>query len=126
MLSCLYIIIAQELKIPIYGVNLPEHFICAYLNENQNLIDLSGNDAAKEHILFYINPYRKGIVFQHSDIEDFLKQLKLDSIPAFYEPCNHKDIIIRVLRNLIFSYEKLGHSDKIEELSSLIDTINLS
>lgn len=123
MLSCLYIIIAQELKIPIYGVNLPEHFICAYIDEDKNLINHSGDDAAKEHILFYINPYRKGIVFQHSDIDAFLKQLKLESLPMFYEPCNHKDILIRVLRNLIFSYEKLGHTDKIEELSSLIDII---
>ncbi len=124
MLSCLYIIIAQELKIPIYGVNLPEHFICAYLNEDKNLVNLSGDSAEKDHILCYVNPYRKGIVFQHSDIDAFLKQLKLESIPMFYEPCSHKDIIIRVLRNLIFSYEKLGHTDKIEELSSLIDTIN--
>ena len=123
MLSCLYIIIAQELKIPIYGVNLPEHFICAYLDEDKNLVNLSGDDTAKEQILFYINPYRKGIVFQHSDIDAFLKQLQLDSLPSFYEPCNHKDIIIRVIRNLIFSYEKLGHTDKIEELSSLIDII---
>jgi hypothetical protein len=123
MLSCLYIIIAQELKIPIYGVNLPEHFICAYLDEHQNLINLSGTDAIKEHILFYINPYRKGIVFQHSDIDAFLKQLKLESLPAFYTPCNHKDIIVRVLRNLIFSYEKLGHADKIEELNSLIEIL---
>ena len=123
MLSCLYIIIAQELKIPIYGVNLPEHFICAYLDEHKNLVNLSGNDKAKDQILFYINPYRKGIVFQHSDIDAFLKQLKLESIPAFYEPCNHKNIIVRVLRNLIFSYEKLGHTDKIEELNSLIEII---
>lgn len=123
MLSCLYIIIAQELKIPVYGVNLPEHFICGYLDENRNLVNLSGDDAAKDHILFYVNPYRKGIVFQHSDIDLFLKQLKLESLPSFYQPCTNKDIIIRVLRNLIFSYEKLGHIEKIEELSSLIDII---
>lgn len=123
MLSCLYIIIAQELKIPIYGVNLPEHFICAYMDEQQNLVNLSGIEAIKEHILFYINPYRKGIVFQHSDIDVFLKQLKLESLPAFYSPCNNKDIIVRVLRNLIFSYEKLGHADKIEELTSLIEIL---
>ena len=73
--------------------------------------------------MFYINPYRTSIVFQHSDIDAFIKQLKLESIPAFYEPCSNKDIIIRVIRNLIFSYEKLGHTDKIEELSSLIDII---
>src|ERR1700752_2540862 len=116
MLSCLYILVAQELKIPIYGVNLPEHFICAYLDEDKNLINLSGEDGMKEHTLFYINPYRKGVVFQHSDIDVFIKQLKLTSMPSFYQACSNKDIIIRVIRNLIFAYEKLGHTDKIEEL----------
>jgi regulator of sirC expression with transglutaminase-like and TPR domain len=123
MLSCLYILVAQELKIPIYGVNLPEHFICAYLDEDKNFINLSGEDSIKEHTLFYINPYRKGVVFQQSDIDVFVKQLKLEAVPSFYQPCNNKDIIIRVIRNLIFAYEKLGHTDKIEELSSLIDMI---
>lgn len=121
MLSCLYILVAQELKIPIYGVNLPEHFICAFLDEDKNLINLSDENGIKEHILFYINPYRKGVVFHHSDIDLFLKQLKLESSAAFYTPCSHIDIIVRVLRNLIFSYEKLGHTDKIEELKSLLD-----
>lgn len=123
ILSCLYILVAQELKIPIYGVNLPEHFICAYLDEEKNLLNLSGEDSLKEHILFYINPYRKGVVFQQSDIDVFIKQLKLNSLPSFYQPCSHKDIIIRVIRNLIFSYEKLGHTDKVGELTSLIEII---
>jgi len=101
MLSCLYILIAHELKIPIYGVNLPEHFICAYLDEDRNLINLSDEASAKEHILFYINPFRKGIIFQHSDIDDFIKQLKLEPKVSFYGPCTHIDIVVRVIRNII-------------------------
>jgi regulator of sirC expression with transglutaminase-like and TPR domain len=37
-LGILYMIIAQELQIPIYGVNLPEHFIVAYVDEYAKLI----------------------------------------------------------------------------------------
>jgi regulator of sirC expression with transglutaminase-like and TPR domain len=121
MLSCLYLLIAHELKIPIYGVNLPEHFICAYLDETKNLINLS--NTSKDNILFYINPFRKGVIFHHSDIDDFIKQLKLEPDPAFYAPCNNIDIITRVIRNLIFSYEKLGHTDKIKELGSLLSAL---
>ncbi len=123
MLSCLYILIAHELKIPIYGVNLPEHFICAYLDEDKNLVNLSDEESSKQNILFYINPFRKGIIFQHSDIDDFVKQLKLEPQPSFYAPCNHVDIVVRVIRNLIFSYEKLGHAEKIKELNALLDSL---
>jgi regulator of sirC expression with transglutaminase-like and TPR domain len=123
MLSCLYILIAHELKIPIYGVNLPEHFICAYLDEDKNLMNLSDEESTKQHILFYINPFRKGIIFQHSDIDEFIKQLKLEPKASFYGPCSHVDIVVRVIRNLIFSYEKLGHTDKINELNALLDSL---
>lgn len=123
MLSCLYILVAQELKIPVYGVNLPEHFICAYMDEDKNLVNLSNEEATREHILFYINPFRKGIIFQHSDIDDFIKQLKLDPQPSFYTPCSHVEIVVRVIRNLIFSFEKLGHTEKVNELNALLDSI---
>lgn len=121
MLSCLYLLIAHELKIPVYGVNLPEHFICAYLDEEKNLVNLSDENATREHILFYINPFRKGIIFHHKDIDDFIHQLKLEPSPAFYGPCNNVDIVVRVIRNLIFSYEKLGHTEKVNELNVLLN-----
>jgi regulator of sirC expression with transglutaminase-like and TPR domain len=121
MLSCLYMLIAHELKIPVYGVNLPEHFICAYLDEDKNLI-MHGDNFSREHILFYINPFRKGIIFHHNDIDEFIRQLKLEPNPAFYGPCNNLDIIARVIRNLIFSYEKLGHSEKVAELTTLLQS----
>lgn len=123
MLSSLYILLAQELKIPIYGVNLPEHFICAYLDEDKNLINLSNEESVKKHILFYINPYRKGVIFQHSDIDEFIRQQKLEPQASFYSPCGNVDIVVRVIRNLIFSYEKLGHADKIKELNTLLGSI---
>src|SRR5690606_22333738 len=35
LLAVIYSIIAQKLDIPIYGVNLPQHFILAYVDEEQ-------------------------------------------------------------------------------------------
>lgn len=125
MLSCLYLLIAHELKIPVYGVNLPEHFICAFLDEEKNLVNLSNETSTREHILFYINPFRKGIIFHHSDIDEFIKQLKLEPNPAFYGPCSNLDIVARVIRNLIFSYEKLGHTEKVNELNLLLATFKV-
>ncbi|MDP2386066.1 MAG: transglutaminase-like domain-containing protein [Bacteroidota bacterium] len=123
-LGILYMIIAQELKIPIYGVNLPEHFIVAYVNEFANLLNLMDSNAEADNVLFYVNPFSKGIIFSKKDIDQFLVQLKLDPKASFYRPCSNLDIIKRVIRNLIYSYEKLGHVEKIEELNVLLNTLD--
>lgn len=112
-LAIIYSIIAQKLDIPVYGVNLPQHFILAYVDETQQSEFESG-------ILFYINAFNKGFIFGRRDVDMFLKQLNLKSDKQFYEPCSNTEIIKRVLRNLISSYEHLGSEEKVKELTSLL------
>lgn len=115
-LAIIYSAIAQRLDIPIYGVNLPQHFILAYIDENNEFEKIS----LEQHgILFYINAFNKGFIFNKRDIDYFLKQLNLEPLPSFYTPCSNIQIIKRVIRNLINSYEKLGYTEKISELESL-------
>ena len=118
MLSVVYLLICMELKIPVYGINLPQHFVLAYLSEDANLIDVN-NKTLSNNILFYINPFSKGLLFNQKDIDQFLKQLNLDLEPKYYLPCSNIDIIKRCINNLIFSYEKLGYLEKVEELKGL-------
>ncbi len=125
-LGILYMIIAQELQIPIYGVNLPEHFIVAYVDEYAKLFAGSDNKMGADNVLFYINPFSKGIIFSHKDIDQFLSQLKLDPKPSYYKPCSNVDIIKRVIRNLIYSFEKLGHLEKIDELKAILASLDLT
>jgi regulator of sirC expression with transglutaminase-like and TPR domain len=121
LLSILYSIIAQGLNIPIYGVNLPEHFILAYRDEFT-----IQNEGEEESILFYINPFSKGAVFSRREIDTFLKQLKLDQNRIFYESCSNVDIVCRQLRNLIVSYEKLGYPNKVDDLKKLLSILSYS
>lgn len=116
-LAIIYSIIAQKLDIPIYGVNLPQHFILAYADENEKAENESG-------ILFYINVFNKGYIFGRRDIDQFLRQLKIEPERLFYEPCSNTDILKRVLRNLISSYEKAGANEKVTELSKLLEILN--
>ncbi len=120
LLAVIYSIIAQKLDIPIYGVNLPQHFILAFVDEaatDQN--SHVGNDF-ENRILFYINAFNKGFLFGRKDVDAFLKQLNLKPLNHFYEPCSHVDIIQRVLRNLISAYEKLSEIEKVEELQEML------
>ncbi|MGD0712217.1 MAG: transglutaminase-like domain-containing protein [Bacteroidales bacterium] len=120
-LGLLYIIIAQQLQLPVFGVNLPEHFVLAYTN------DLSAEKLSfldDGEVLFYINPFSKGAVFSKKEIELFIKQLKIGSQDIFFRPCTNQDIIIRLINNLIYAYDKLGHTQKIEELKMLMKIVS--
>jgi regulator of sirC expression with transglutaminase-like and TPR domain len=121
-LAILYTIIAQSLNIPIFGVNLPEHFIVAYKEEHD--FPAITDDLQHGNILFYINPFSKGSVFSRKEIDTFLKQLKLEQDPSYYEPCNNIDIIKRLIRNLIYAFEKLGYVEKMNELKNLITALD--
>jgi regulator of sirC expression with transglutaminase-like and TPR domain len=112
-LAIIYSIVAQKLDIPIYGVNLPQHFILAYLDETAKTEFESG-------ILFYINAFNKGFIFGRRDVDMFLKQLNLKLDKQFYEPCTNTDIVRRILRNLISAYEQLGSMEKVQELNELL------
>lgn len=118
MLSVVYMLICKELNIPVYGINLPQHFVLAYINDYANLIDVN-NKTLSNNLLFYINPFSKGLMFNQSDIDQFLKQLKLEPEPRYYLPCSNTDILKRCINNLIYSYEKLGYMEKVQELKLL-------
>ena len=116
-LAIIYSTIAQKLDIPVYGINLPQHFILGYLDESKNEENTYG-------ILFYINAFNKGSIFGKHDVDRFLKQLNIDPIPGFYSPCSNVEIIRRVLRNLISSYQNSGNLDKVSELLGLQSLLN--
>jgi regulator of sirC expression with transglutaminase-like and TPR domain len=112
----LYIIFSQKLGIPIFGVNLPQHFIVAYVDDIREE-KITGPD--ENEVLFYINPFNKGAVFTQREIELFIKHLKLKPTSEYYKPCDNISIIKRLLENIITSYSKLGYLDKVQELKSI-------
>ena len=125
-LAIIYSIIAQRLNIPIFGVNLPQHFILAYKDDGSIKTNTSFKGNAymdynmPGEILFYINAFNKGAIFNKWNIDQFLKQLNIKPQHMYYEPCSNVDIIMRVCRNLIFSYEKQNDEERTEGLKELI------
>jgi regulator of sirC expression with transglutaminase-like and TPR domain len=120
-LSIIYSIVAQNLDIPIYGVNLPNHFVLAYLDEfsvSQFLPDSEGHG-----VLFYINPFSKGSVFGAAEIKEFLDGIGQPYLRNYFEPCSNTAIIIRMINNLISSFQEVGNSEKVNELIELRDLL---
>jgi len=104
-LCIIYMLVAQKLKMPVYGVNLPNLFIVTY-KEDKNQ--------------FYINAFNKGLIFTRQDIENYIHELRLTPQTSFFEPCSNLEIIRRVFRNLIMSFDKMGEHAKAEEVKELL------
>ena len=90
-LALIYMILAVESGLPVYGVNLPKNFILAYVDDNHKAE-------------FYINPMSKGAVFERSEIDRFLQDIQLKPEQQFYAPCDAITIIKRLLCRLELSY----------------------
>ena len=103
-LCVIYMLVAKKLKLPVFGVNLPNLFVMVYKHDEGQ---------------FYINAFNRGLVFSKKEIDEYIDNLKLPHNDIYYEPCSNLDIIQRVLRNLAHSHEKLGHTEKVEEIKQL-------
>ncbi len=90
-LALIYMILAKEVGLPIYGVNLPKNFILAYSDD-------------KRKVDFYINPMSNGAVFERTEIDRFLQEINLKPEQQFYAPCDAITIIKRLLCRLELSY----------------------
>lgn len=116
-LCLLYSIVAQSLDLPVYGVNLPNHFVLAFMDEyHTNHFGQVQNDFG---VLFYINAFSKGTIFDVKEIEQFLNDLNIVHRREYFEPCSNTAIIKRMLTNLIFAFQQIGNSEKVEELTLL-------
>ncbi len=108
-LCTIYLIIAQKLGMPIFGVNLPNLFILTYQGDGMT---------------FYINAFNRGLIFSKEDIDHYLEHLNIPPQELFYEPCSNEDIILRCLRNLVVSFEKLGDYHKSDEIKLILKKLD--
>ena len=108
-LCSVYLLLGQKLNLPVYGVNLPNLFILTYKNDATH---------------FYINAFNKGLIFSKEDIDNYLDHLNIPPKEIFYQPCSHLDIVLRSLRNLIVSFEKLGDYQKADEVKRVLQNMD--
>lgn len=104
-LCVIYMLIAKRLGMPVSGVNLPSLFVLTYKNPQ---------------IQFYINVFNRGLIFSKADISNYIKQMHLVPQDSFYQPCTNLDIISRVFRNLIVSFEKVSDLERVQEVEKIL------
>ena len=116
-LCVIYSIIAQSLDLPIYGVNLPNHFVLAYMDSKHTSIGIQQED--NYGVLFYINAFAKGSIFDANEIKSFLQGIHLQPDRSHFEPCSNSAILKRMLTNLIYAFQQAGSAQKVSELQEL-------
>ena len=112
-LAIIYQVLAEDLNLPMRGVNLPNHFVLAYLEEPP------ASDKEPRGILFYVNAFSQGDILGRHEIDEFLAKLNLPKQEGFYQPCSNIDTIRRQLNNLVHSYEKQNDTERAAELKDL-------
>lgn len=121
-LAIIYQVLAEDLGLPLRGVNLPNHFVLAYLDE-ESIGGADSGQQGEENILFYVNAFSQGDILGRNEINEFLEKLKIEPRASFYSPCTNLDIIRRQLNNLANSYQKLGDPDRAQDLEKLRDLL---
>jgi regulator of sirC expression with transglutaminase-like and TPR domain len=115
-LGLLYLILAQQLELPIYGVRFPQHPLLAVTEgyllhfERSNL---------REHVLFYLYPFRHGAVVTARDIEDNLQKAGVKARPEFYLPVSNRSMFQEMLLILENLYRGKDLEAKATEVAGL-------
>jgi regulator of sirC expression with transglutaminase-like and TPR domain len=125
-LALLYSIVAQRLYIPVFGVNLPQHFVLAYLDipdwpsPTADSRGFNRQPPSEKNVLFYINTFNEGAVFGKKHIDDFLQKIQAEPKPTHYYPCSHQDSIRRVVRNLINAFAVSSNHEMLHKYEHLL------
>ncbi|MBX2845521.1 MAG: transglutaminase-like domain-containing protein [Saprospiraceae bacterium] len=120
MLGIIYQAIANELDLPIFGVDLPFHFVLAYCKYKYSR-EKKDFYADKDQVIFYINPISNGLMFSKNEIRDYLKRMKIKEEKLFFKPVSNKQVIHTLFLQLSQCYKNNNDTEKVEELQAFID-----
>lgn len=102
------LLVARRLKLPIYGVNLPQHFIAKY-------------GMGDVEVLF--DPYHGGAIISREECEAFVISLRLRFSDDLLAPASNRIILFRMLNNLSRVYttwEDRGLKKRLQQYIRLI------
>jgi len=107
-LSVIYLLIARRLRLPISGIGMPVHFICKFDNGANS---------------FYINPFNQGQIMTRPDCVQFLRRAGYPFKENFLAGANDRDILIRMVRNLILVYTQSNEPHKVGVLERIVSLL---
>jgi regulator of sirC expression with transglutaminase-like and TPR domain len=92
-LGAIYLILAHRLNLPVYGVNMPAHFMLKYERFNQE---------------YFIDPFNQGRLLNKEDCLRFLMNAGYGYVEQYLARATNMEIAERMLNNLRNSYHELN------------------
>ncbi|MBK97299.1 MAG: hypothetical protein CL672_00705 [Balneola sp.] len=107
-LSLVSMFIARRLQLPVFGVNMPIHFMLAFVGEKEEQL---------------IDPYDQGAEVSYDQCYFFLKKNNVTPKPDHFKIASDINILARCIRNLMHSYERNEELDRVRDLKSLLELV---
>lgn len=116
--SIIYAGIAQALKLPVTGIQLPNSIL---LSCESHALDPHSRKTKRNY--FYINPIDNGAVLSAMQLELVIKFKKLNNLAQYYKPCNNLNLIRLLIQNQIFTYGRQNNYKYVEILKGLLNIL---
>lgn len=116
-IGLLYLALCQQLDMPVYGVCLSAHFVLARTKDY--IVDFNLQEENRQDILFYINPYNKGLAFGEREIYTYLKRLQLAEDNKYFVPASNRQVLAEYVRHLMRFIKKPSEQYKMDDLQTL-------
>jgi len=107
-LTVLMLLLARRLRLPLYGVGTPGHFLAGFKEGGEAL---------------YVDCFRGGRLLSLPEVKRMLVRNGYDWRPELAKPVGPRNILARMLRNLISIYQKTGAAERAERLSTLVEIV---
>lgn len=108
-ISTIYLLVGKRINLPLNGIGLPGHFVMRFSFGNSHV---------------YFDPFNSGKILSPSDCETIVKNLGFNFTEEYLQPVSNKQILERMLRNIILMLEKKQEKERIETIRQFIDTLN--
>jgi len=108
-LSVIYMLVLRRLNFPIQGIGMPGHFILRYEFGTK---------------FMFADPFHGGKILSVDDCKTSLAKLGYLFKDEYLEPVTDRQILERMLRNLVLVLEKQNQLIKVEALLQCIDILN--
>ncbi|WP_022835191.1 SirB1 family protein [Salisaeta longa] len=104
-LSVLFLLVAQRLNVPVYGVNLPAHFLVKYMGP--------GGDA-------FFDPFSEGERVTQQACMRFLVQAGVEPTAEHFQAADPQAIVLRMARNLLIIAQENDQPRMTRDLRALM------
>ena len=111
LLSVVYLLTTNRVGLPFSGVNMPAHFLVQYIDGLEPI---------------FIDPFNQGEIITRYDCQERIKLLKLAWQEDYLCIPKTKQIIMRMMQNLINIYQSEGEHDLKEYLENYVNIIKRS